>query len=66
MLAFWGHCWVKKFSPTPPLPHSPTPLLPTPSFPGRSIIQWIQKHQDSEYVGSGIDALWYLVVGEDN
>ncbi|NEP81606.1 MAG: signal transduction protein [Okeania sp. SIO3B3] len=32
-------------------------ILPT-------IVQWIQQHQDSEYVGRGIDALWYLVVGE--
>jgi len=30
------------------------------------IIQWIQQHQDSEYVGNGIDALWYLVVGEES
>ncbi|MGK7923534.1 MAG: NACHT domain-containing NTPase [Trichodesmium sp.] len=30
------------------------------------IIQWIQQHQDSEYVGRGIDALWYLVVGEES
>ncbi|NES08271.1 MAG: HEAT repeat domain-containing protein, partial [Okeania sp. SIO2F4] len=34
-------------------------ILPT-------IIQWIQQHQDSEYVGSGIDTLWYLVVGEES
>ena len=34
-------------------------ILPT-------IVQWIQQHQDSEYVGSGIDALWYLVVGEES
>ena len=34
-------------------------ILPT-------IIQWIQQHQDSEYVGIGIDALWYLVVGEES
>ncbi|MGK7923234.1 MAG: HEAT repeat domain-containing protein [Trichodesmium sp.] len=31
-----------------------------------TIIQWIQKHQDSEYVGRGIDVLWYLVVGEES
>ncbi|NEP81605.1 MAG: hypothetical protein F6K39_27660 [Okeania sp. SIO3B3] len=31
-----------------------------------TIVQWIQQHQDSEYVGRGIDALWYLVVGEEN
>ncbi|MDY7006335.1 MAG: HEAT repeat domain-containing protein [Cyanobacteriota bacterium] len=30
------------------------------------IIQWIQQHQDSEYVGRGIDVLWYLVVGEES
>ncbi|MEM1167979.1 MAG: HEAT repeat domain-containing protein [Cyanobacteria bacterium P01_H01_bin.35] len=34
-------------------------ILPT-------IIQWIQQHQDSEYVGRGIDVLWYLVVGEES
>ena len=34
-------------------------ILPT-------IVQWIQQHQDSEYVGRGIDALWYLVVGEES
>ncbi|NEP84552.1 MAG: HEAT repeat domain-containing protein, partial [Okeania sp. SIO3B3] len=34
-------------------------ILPT-------IIQWIQQHQDSEYLGSGINALWYLVVGEES
>ena len=27
----------------------------------RAVEQWIGQHQDSEYVGSGIDALWYLV-----
>ncbi|WP_424096368.1 HEAT repeat domain-containing protein [Moorena producens] len=31
-------------------------ILPT-------VIEWIEQHQDSEYVGSGIDALWDLVVG---
>ncbi|NEP89349.1 MAG: hypothetical protein F6K18_22325 [Okeania sp. SIO2C2] len=31
-----------------------------------TIVQWIQQHQDSEYVGRGIDVLWYLVVGEKN
>ncbi|MDJ0516829.1 MAG: HEAT repeat domain-containing protein [Trichodesmium sp. MO_231.B1] len=30
------------------------------------IIQWIEQHQDSESVGRGIDALWYLVVGEES
>ncbi|NEQ41302.1 MAG: hypothetical protein F6K40_35925, partial [Okeania sp. SIO3I5] len=34
-------------------------ILPT-------IIQWIQQHQDSEYVGRGIDVLWYLIVGEES
>ena len=34
-------------------------ILPT-------VIQWIEQHQDSEYVGSGIDALWYLIVSEEN
>ncbi|NEQ77140.1 MAG: signal transduction protein [Okeania sp. SIO2C9] len=34
-------------------------ILPT-------IIQWIEQHQDSEYLGSGINALWYLVVGEES
>ncbi|MGD1804052.1 HEAT repeat domain-containing protein [Dapis sp. BLCC M126] len=34
-------------------------ILPT-------IVQWIQQHQDSEYVGRGIDVLWYLVVGEES
>ncbi|NEQ37867.1 MAG: signal transduction protein [Okeania sp. SIO3I5] len=34
-------------------------ILPT-------IVQWIQQHQDSEYVGRGVDALWYLVVGEES
>jgi hypothetical protein len=26
-----------------------------------AVAQWISQHQDSEYVGSGIDALWQLV-----
>ncbi len=30
-----------------------------------AIIQWIQQRQDSEYVGRGIDVLWYLVVEEE-
>jgi len=34
-------------------------ILPT-------IIQWIQQHQNSEYVGRGIDVLWYLVVGSES
>ena len=29
-----------------------------------SLKQWIEQHQDSEYVGDGIDALWDLMVGE--
>ncbi|NEO93624.1 MAG: NACHT domain-containing protein [Moorea sp. SIO3G5] len=30
-----------------------------------TVIKWIEQHQDSEYVGSGIDALWDLVVGRE-
>ncbi|NER89120.1 sister chromatid cohesion protein PDS5 [Moorena sp. SIO3A2] len=30
-----------------------------------TVIEWIEQHQDSEYVGSGIDALWDLVVGRE-
>ncbi|NEQ79125.1 MAG: NACHT domain-containing protein [Moorea sp. SIO2I5] len=33
-------------------------ILPT-------VIEWIEQHQDSNYVGSGIDALWDLVLGEE-
>ena len=33
-------------------------ILPT-------VIEWIEQHQNSDYLGSGIDALWYLVVGEE-
>ncbi|WP_424095065.1 hypothetical protein [Moorena producens] len=33
-------------------------ILPT-------VIEWIEQHQDSNYVGSGIDALWDLVVGRE-
>ncbi|NEP50877.1 MAG: signal transduction protein, partial [Moorea sp. SIO3C2] len=33
-------------------------ILPT-------VIEWIEQHQDCDYVGSGIDALWDLVVGEE-
>jgi HEAT repeat protein len=29
-----------------------------------AVAQWIEQHQDSEYVGNGIDALWHLVAGE--
>lgn len=29
-----------------------------------AVAQWIEQHQDAEYVGSGITALWYLVVGQ--
>ncbi len=25
------------------------------------VVQWIQQHEDSEFVGSGIDTLWGLV-----
>lgn len=32
-------------------------ILPT-------IVQWLERHQDSKYLGDGIDALWDLVVGE--
>jgi HEAT repeat protein len=28
-----------------------------------AIAQWIEQHSDSRYVGHGIDALWYAVVG---
>jgi HEAT repeat protein len=31
-----------------------------------SVAQWISQHQDSEYVGNGIDALWDMVVGEQS
>ncbi|NEP27020.1 HEAT repeat domain-containing protein [Moorena sp. SIO3I6] len=30
-----------------------------------TVIEWIEQHQDSQYVGSGIDALWDLVVGRE-
>ncbi|MFN6478546.1 HEAT repeat domain-containing protein [Nostoc sp. DedQUE07] len=30
-----------------------------------TVAEWISQHQDSEYVGSGIDALWNLVVTEE-
>ena len=30
-------------------------ILPT-------IIQWMEQHQDSEYIGRYIDVLWFLVV----
>lgn len=30
-----------------------------------AIIPWIQQRQNSEYVGRGIDVLWYLVVEEE-
>ncbi|NEO23473.1 MULTISPECIES: sister chromatid cohesion protein PDS5 [unclassified Moorena] len=30
-----------------------------------TVIKWIEQHQDSDYVGRGIDALWDLVVGEE-
>jgi len=30
----------------------------------RAALEWIEQHQDAEYVGSGIDALWNLVVGQ--
>ena len=31
-----------------------------------AVVQWIDRHQDTEYVGSGINALWDLVAGEGN
>ncbi|AOY83182.2 HEAT repeat domain-containing protein [Moorena producens JHB] len=31
-----------------------------------SVIKWIEQHQDSDYVGSGIDVLWDLVVGRES
>ncbi|NEQ85136.1 MAG: signal transduction protein, partial [Moorea sp. SIO2I5] len=30
-----------------------------------TVIEWIEQHQDSDYVGRGIDALWDLVVGRE-
>ena len=33
-------------------------ILPT-------VIEWIEQHQDSDYVGRGIDVLWDLVVGRE-
>jgi hypothetical protein len=27
-----------------------------------AVIQWLEQHQDSESIGSGIDALWNLLV----
>ncbi|WP_088241509.1 NACHT domain-containing protein [Calothrix rhizosoleniae] len=29
------------------------------------VVEWISQHQDSEYIGSGIDALWNLVATDD-
>ena len=31
-----------------------------------AVIQWIDRHQDTEYVGRGINVLWDLVAGEEN
>jgi HEAT repeat protein len=31
-----------------------------------AVVQWIDRHQDAKYVGSGIDVLWDLVAGEGN
>jgi len=31
-----------------------------------AVVQWVEQHQDTEYVGSGIDALWYLVASGGN
>ncbi|WP_083305350.1 HEAT repeat domain-containing protein [Moorena producens] len=30
-----------------------------------TVIEWIEQHQDSDYVGSGIDVLWDLVVDRE-
>jgi HEAT repeat protein len=31
-----------------------------------AVVQWVEQHQDTEYVGLGIDVLWDLVAGEGN
>ncbi|MEG4280975.1 HEAT repeat domain-containing protein [Microcoleus sp. MON1_C1] len=31
-----------------------------------AVVQWVEQHQHTEYVGSGIDVLWDLVAGEGN
>jgi HEAT repeat protein len=31
-----------------------------------AVVQWVEQHQDREYVGSGINVLWDLVAGEGN
>jgi HEAT repeat protein len=31
-----------------------------------AVVQWIDRHQDAKYLGSGIDVLWDLVGGEGN
>jgi hypothetical protein len=31
-----------------------------------AVVQWVEQHQDGEYVGSGINVLWDLVAGEGN
>lgn len=31
-----------------------------------ALTQWISQHQDSDYVGNGIDALWDMVVSEQS
>ena len=31
-----------------------------------AVVQWIDRHQDAQYLGSGIDVLWDLVAGEGN
>ena len=31
-----------------------------------AVVQWIDRHQDAKYVGSGINVLWDLVAGEGN
>ncbi|KAB8334198.1 HEAT repeat domain-containing protein [Scytonema tolypothrichoides VB-61278] len=35
----------------------------TPSL-ATAVAQWIELHQDSKYVGNGIDLLWDLVTSE--
>ena len=51
------------------LGHVPALLMRWASWGKRShqvepaIVQWIEQHQDEEYVGAGIDALWEIVEG---
>jgi len=39
-------------------------LSKTTDWAEPAIVQWIEQHQDEEYVGAGIDALWEIVEGE--